>query len=167
MSSKRIVKPKATQRGRSAGKAARPRPAVSRKAVSARSHGGALVNDRAAREEAIHQHYADRPSLDTMRQRGDISKAGYRAAQQLQASGPPAWPLQELVRALRAERERQGLSLADVAERTGIGRAAINKIELGINRNPTAETLERYALALGKRVKYTLAKTRPGAPQHS
>jgi DNA-binding XRE family transcriptional regulator len=110
------------------------------------------ADDQVARDEIVRQHYADRPSLETMLVRGDLGKAGYKAAKRLRDAGPPAWPFRDLVLALRTERERQGLSLADVAARTGIERAAINKIELGINRNPTAETLDRYALALGKRI---------------
>ena len=39
-------------------------------------------------------------------------------------SGPPRHPFRELIAALRAERQGQGLSLADVAERTGMDRAA-------------------------------------------
>jgi transcriptional regulator with XRE-family HTH domain len=60
------------------------------------------------------------------------------------------------VAALRAERERQGLSLADIAERTGIDRAAVHKLEIGVNRNPTLATLNRYAEALGVRIEWSL-----------
>ena len=64
------------------------------------------------------------------------------------ASGPPARPFRELIGALRAERERQELSLADLAKRTGMDRAAIHKLEIGLNSNPTYATLTRYAQAL-------------------
>lgn len=55
------------------------------------------------------------------------------------------------VAALRAERDRQRLSLADVATRLGIGRGAIHKIKIDLNRNPTIDTLTRCAEALGVR----------------
>jgi hypothetical protein len=55
-----------------------------------------------------------------------------------------------LVDQLREAREAQGLSLADVSERTGIDRAALNKIELRKNQNPTYGTLARYAAAVGR-----------------
>ena len=38
-------------------------------------------------------------------------------------------PLRQVLAALRAERERQGLSLADINERTGIDRAALSRLE--------------------------------------
>ena len=50
---------------------------------------------------------------------------------------------------LKAERERQGLSLTDIQERTGIARAAISTIENSAAPNPTVKTLQRYAMALG------------------
>ena len=49
---------------------------------------------------------------------------------------------------LRHERERQGLSLTDMAERTGIDRATISKLETGKLANPTVGTLRTYAKAL-------------------
>ena len=58
-------------------------------------------------------------------------------------------PFLDLILTLRAERDRQGLSLGDVAERTGMDRSAIHKLEIGLNRNPTYATLARYAAALG------------------
>ena len=54
--------------------------------------------------------------------------------------------------ALRAERERRGLSLADLAERTGIDKAMLSRLETGKIPNPTLSTLRAYAKALGKRL---------------
>ena len=65
----------------------------------------------------------------------------------------------ELVAALaglRRERQRQGLSLTDMAERTGIDRATISKLETGKLANPTIGTLRTYARALGRRLTWTL-----------
>ena len=59
--------------------------------------------------------------------------------------------------ALRVERERQGLSLTDVQERTQIDRATISKLERGEIFNPTVGTLRAYAAALGKRLAWSLA----------
>ena len=61
----------------------------------------------------------------------------------------------ELARAaelLRTEREKQGLSLADVQRRSGIERAAICRLENLVDANPTVGTLDRIAEALGKRL---------------
>jgi transcriptional regulator with XRE-family HTH domain len=57
---------------------------------------------------------------------------------------------------LRRERERQGLSLTDLAERTGLDRATISKLETGKIANPTVGTLKKYAKALGKTLSWTL-----------
>lgn len=61
----------------------------------------------------------------------------------------------ELARAaelLRLEREGQGLSLADLQERSGLARAAICRLENLVEANPTIGTLDRMAEALGKRL---------------
>jgi DNA-binding XRE family transcriptional regulator len=55
-----------------------------------------------------------------------------------------------LVQQLKATREAQGLSLADLTERTGMDRSALSKLETGQRTNPTIETLVRYAEAVGK-----------------
>jgi DNA-binding XRE family transcriptional regulator len=62
-----------------------------------------------------------------------------------------------LLQQLKAAREAQGLSLADVTERTGMDRSAISKLESGQRTNPTVETLVRYAEAVGKRLVVALA----------
>jgi DNA-binding Xre family transcriptional regulator len=64
--------------------------------------------------------------------------------------------LQELLKQLKEARQAKGLSLADLTERTGIDRSALSKLETGQRPNPTLETLERYAEAVGKRLVVTL-----------
>lgn len=59
--------------------------------------------------------------------------------------------LQVLLQNLRATREAAGLSLSDVAETSGMDKAALSRLETG-QSNPTVDTLGRYAQALGKRV---------------
>jgi predicted transcriptional regulator len=53
---------------------------------------------------------------------------------------------------LRAERQALGLSLSDVEKKTGIGRAALSRLENEAEPNPTVVTLIRYAEALGKQL---------------
>jgi predicted transcriptional regulator len=60
--------------------------------------------------------------------------------------------LMKVLAQFKHERETSGLSLADVAERSGIDRAALSRLENGIAANPTIGTLERYANAIGKRI---------------
>ena len=67
-----------------------------------------------------------------------------------------AWPRDEarlvaFVRDLRRRREEAGMTLAEVAERTGIDQPALSRLENG-KGNPTARTLSRYCRALGGRV---------------
>jgi DNA-binding XRE family transcriptional regulator len=66
--------------------------------------------------------------------------------------------LQELLKELKAAREKMGLSLADLTDRTGMDRSALSKLETGQRPNPTLETLGRYAEAVGKRLVVTLAE---------
>jgi DNA-binding XRE family transcriptional regulator len=74
--------------------------------------------------------------------------------------GPvPQQAVFELVAALAAlkqTREAAGLSLADVAARSGIDKAALSRLENGVSDNPTVLTLMRYAAALGKRLTWSL-----------
>lgn len=51
--------------------------------------------------------------------------------------------------AIREHRRTQGVSLATLSERTGMTRAALSRIENGLNTNPTVETLRRIGEALG------------------
>ena len=60
---------------------------------------------------------------------------------------------------LRAERERQGLSLADVAARTGMDRASIHRLETSKSPNPTVSTLHRYAACLGVELHVSLVRS--------
>jgi ribosome-binding protein aMBF1 (putative translation factor) len=65
--------------------------------------------------------------------------------------------LKSALAALRLERERQGLSLTDIQQRTKIDRATISKLERGEIPNPTVATLRTYAAALGKRLSWSLS----------
>jgi DNA-binding XRE family transcriptional regulator len=74
--------------------------------------------------------------------------------------------LRRLMHLLRKERERLGLSLADVAEHTGIDKAALSRLETGRHINPTIDTLWRYAHAVGTELTWTLIKrVAPATPK--
>lgn len=64
---------------------------------------------------------------------------------------------------LKKAREAAGLSLADVAERSGIDKAALSRLENGVHDNPTVDTLTRYATAVGKRLVWSLQDLAPTA----
>ena len=67
--------------------------------------------------------------------------------------------LKQTIFVLKAEREKAGLSLAALAKRTGIDKAALSRLESGKQANPTLATLSRYAAALGKEVCVALRNT--------
>jgi len=69
--------------------------------------------------------------------------------------------LVDALKLLKAERERMGLSLADVAERSGMERPNLSRLENEAEANPTIATLTRYAEALGKRLFIALADAAP------
>ena len=60
--------------------------------------------------------------------------------------------LHQLMGQLKKVREGQGLTLADLANRTGVDQAALSRLERGANGNPTLDTLYRIALALNKEI---------------
>lgn len=65
--------------------------------------------------------------------------------------------LLETLHALKAERLAQGVSLAEMARRTGIAKASLSRLENAKHPNPTVSTLDRIAQALGKQVLIELA----------
>jgi hypothetical protein len=80
---------------------------------------------------------------------------------------PPAKPDAEtlaLIAALKQQRERRGLTLDDVAERSGLPRAALGGLEQGSIPSPTLALLGGYAAAVGQRLCVSLAAAEPGTP---
>jgi len=57
--------------------------------------------------------------------------------------------VQNVVSQLKAERLRQGLTLADIQERSMLQASAVSRLETDPHSNPTLLTLQRYAAALG------------------
>src|SRR5262245_56169654 len=113
--------------------------------------------EQRAAEEAIRERFRAEPGLRELLDSGEIDQESYDEARRLRAEGPPDDPIRPLVAALRAERERRGLSLDDVARRSGIDRAALRKLETGLDKDPAVTTLTRYADALGVRIAWELA----------
>jgi hypothetical protein len=72
--------------------------------------------------------------------------------------------LQPFVEEIKRVREAAGLTLADVSRRCGIDQPALSRLETGHNKNPTLDTLWRYAAAVGRRlvlVTEAIRDTRP------
>jgi hypothetical protein len=69
---------------------------------------------------------------------------------------PPDPDLLNALAALRAERERQGISLMDLAERTKLDVSILAKLESGAIPNPSIRTVRAYAHGLGKQLSWSI-----------
>jgi ribosome-binding protein aMBF1 (putative translation factor) len=106
--------------------------------------------EQEAAERALRQRFqTEKPTLDDLVASGDVT--------QVFTMGD-YWELRKTFAALKVVREQQGLSITDLAERTGMDRAMISRLENGQIDNPTIATMSRYAKALGKKVVVSLAE---------
>ncbi|MGH7193761.1 MAG: helix-turn-helix domain-containing protein [Candidatus Saccharimonadales bacterium] len=72
--------------------------------------------------------------------------------------------LAPFVDGIKQARQAARLTLAEVAQRCGIDEPALSRLENGHNKNPTIDTLWRYAAAVGQRLVLnteTIHDTRP------
>lgn len=88
------------------------------------------------------------------RDRPEIVAEGRRVAA---AAADTAVQLRGAFTLLRALRQSQGLSLAALAERTGISKPALSRLENDPNLNVTLNTLHRVADALGHELRIAVA----------
>ncbi len=101
-------------------------------------------------EERVHEQtlreklQKERPSLE------DLVRTGACDPDAIMTMGM-YFDIQKALQALKREREQCGLSIGDVAERSGLDRAVVSRLENGKQDNPTVATLMRYAAAIGKR----------------
>jgi DNA-binding XRE family transcriptional regulator len=72
--------------------------------------------------------------------------------------------LRPFVEEIKRAREAAGLTLADVARCCGIDQPALSRLETGHNKNPTVDTLWRYAAAVGRRLVLTTETIRDTRP---
>ena len=69
------------------------------------------------------------------------------------------------IRSLRQARESAGLSLDEVASRSGIDKAQLSRLETGKVPDPRPSTLSRYARAIGKRLAWSLEDVESRPPR--
>lgn len=62
---------------------------------------------------------------------------------------------QSIVKELVEERKRLGLTQQDIADRTGMKAPNVTRVE-SCKFTPTLDVLERYAMAVGKELKFDL-----------
>ena len=110
-----------------------------------------------AHEAAVRERFQrERPSLRDLLESGDgTDPLTQREYFELQVA------CRERLRPLR---EAAGLSLSDMAARTGMDRAAIQKLESGVHTNPTIGTINRYLHALGKRLVVSIVDEAADSP---
>ncbi|QDV39658.1 helix-turn-helix domain-containing protein [Tautonia plasticadhaerens] len=117
---------------------------------------------RAAAEAAIARDAAHRATLEGFEEEQDVIR---RIREEFPPSAIIDPDLAAALAILRSERERQGLRLSDVSERSGIDRSTLSKLETGEVANPTVGTLREMARALNKRLIWSLEDAPPpGAP---
>jgi ribosome-binding protein aMBF1 (putative translation factor) len=104
---------------------------------------------------------AEQARIDAIRAKYQEEKPG---PDQLSAAGEyegpvqsgAYWEVRRVMAQLKAERERQGLSLAALAKKSGLDKGAISKLETGRQVNPTIDSLSRIAAGLGVKIVLTL-----------
>lgn len=89
--------------------------------------------------------------------KGELPTLKQQARQKLVELARQGVELQQTIDLLKAERIKQGLSLAQLKEYTGIEGATLANLENHEDINPTIHTLTRYAEAVGKKVLVVLA----------
>lgn len=113
-------------------------------------------NDRSPEEkahlQAIREHFqSTRPSLDELVNSGEYSEP-VKHGTTLDAM--------HVASLLKQARQEAQLSLAEVAQRCGLDRSAISRLENGLYDNTTINTLNRLAEAYGKRFLVRLVDAR-------
>src|SRR5438105_5759703 len=112
--------------------------------------------EQRAQHQAIRDAFRDwRPGPEELIASGEAARLGLDVIH---------FPAQELLRQLKAFREGAGLTLADVSARCGIDQPALSRLENGHTKNPTLDTLWRFAAAVGRRLVLTteaIRNTRP------
>src|SRR5437868_2677413 len=89
------------------------------------------------REAALRQNLQKKkPSLQ------DLVDAGECSPDDVMTMGM-YFDVQSALQALKRERERKGLTINDIADRSGLDRAVVSRLENGKQDNPTAATLMR------------------------
>jgi DNA-binding XRE family transcriptional regulator len=98
--------------------------------------------DIRARARKAREALKDRPPLEKL-----------LTPEELAESSPFYLSLRTFVADVRAARQESGLTLAEVASRTGLAVETLSRLETGALVNPTWQTLGKYAAAVGCRIR--------------
>ncbi len=106
------------------------------------------AEDRERRRQ-VRELFKDKATLEQLVARGELS--GHTVPMGLYLA------IQQLLHGLKQARTSAGLSLADVAERTGMDKAVLSKMENGQHGIPTLPSLARYAQTVGLQLTFSLS----------
>jgi ribosome-binding protein aMBF1 (putative translation factor) len=112
-----------------------------------------------ARHAAIRERFKNKPTIEELIETGELRGEPIPQGDYLS--------IRQAILALKCAREEAGLSLTDLAQRSGIDRAQLSRIENGQHGNPTVSTLCRYAQALGLRWVWSLERAETGVQDTS
>lgn len=112
--------------------------------------------DQKKREQEIHDRFLrEQPTMEELVASGEYSEPVRQA---------DFWELRDALAVLKRHREIAGISLSSLAERTGMDRAELSRLETGTHDDPTIHTLQRYAFGLGKQLVVTVVDLPPSQP---
>src|SRR5712692_5328621 len=101
------------------------------------------------RRRKVRELFKDQPTIEQLVASGELSGKTVPMGLFLE--------MQQLLHDLKKARESAGLSLADLAQRTGMDKAVLSKMENGRHGIPTLGSLARYAQAVGLELAMSLA----------
>ncbi len=104
----------------------------------------ATTDERKARAKAARALLADQPIGDDL-----VSPEARENA------APFYFELRACIFRLKQAREAAGLTLVQIAERTGLAPETLSRLETGAVTNPTWKTIADYAVAVGCRLRLT------------
>ncbi|MBA4063880.1 MAG: hypothetical protein C0501_09245 [Isosphaera sp.] len=102
---------------------------------------GVVPADVRERAKELRARLARKPGVGEVLTPGELADAA-----------PFYFQLQACIRQLREARLAAGLTLAQVAERTGLAAETLSRLETGMLTNPTWKTLGVYAAAVGRKL---------------
>jgi ribosome-binding protein aMBF1 (putative translation factor) len=125
-----------------------------------------LTPDQQAKVEALRARRNTPEAREAEIRDREAIREEQRTTGTVATTNDPAWPDDEIrllkfLSGLKTKREQAGLSLAEVAERSGIDPPALSRLENG-RGNPTARTLSRYCRAIGGRIVWGFEDTEDG-----
>lgn len=110
-------------------------------------------DERTSEQDLREKLQKEKPSLDDLVHSGECDSDAVMTMRMY-------FDLQQVLQALKQERERSGLSVGDVAVRADLDVAFVSQLENGKLDNPAVAVIMRYAAALGHRLSWCFGSCR-------